>query len=101
MAVDTVIVPVAPTGLDVNRIMPTIDLLAEVEPIHPVQVGVLLTKVRRGTVSARSVRECPGRGRPARAGHRDPAQRDDAGSFGIAPTDLGAYDDLIKELKSL
>jgi chromosome partitioning protein len=44
MAVDTVIVPAPPTGLDVNRIMPTIDLLAEVEPVHAVQVGVLLTK---------------------------------------------------------
>lgn len=57
MAVDTVIVPASPTGLDVNRLMPTVELLAEVEPVHPVEVGVLLTKVRRGTLSARSVRD--------------------------------------------
>ena len=57
MAVDTVIVPASPTGLDVNRIMPTVELLAELEPVHPVEVGVLLTKVRARTVSARSVRD--------------------------------------------
>src|SRR5215469_10205389 len=33
MAVDLVLVPVAPTGLDINRIMPTFELLAEIEPI--------------------------------------------------------------------
>src|SRR5580704_3753370 len=46
MAAETVIVPASPTGLDVNRLMPTVELLAEVDAIHPVQVGVLLTRVR-------------------------------------------------------
>jgi hypothetical protein len=40
---------------DVNRIRPTIELLAELEPAHPVEVGVLITKARKGTLSARSV----------------------------------------------
>src|SRR5215831_14966389 len=57
MAADLVLVPVAPTGLDLNRIMPTFELLAELEPVHPVQAGVLLTRVRKGTVAARQVRE--------------------------------------------
>jgi chromosome partitioning protein len=100
MAVDVVIVPASPTGLDVNRIMPTIDLLAEVEPIHAVQVGVLLTKVRRGTLSARSVRDVLGEvGLPV-LDTEIPLAEMYAGSFGIAPTDLGHYDDLIKELTS-
>ena len=81
MAVDTVVVPVAPTGLDLNRMMPTFELLAEVEPVHPVEVGVLLTKVRKGTVSARSVREVPGRRWLSRPRHRDPLGRDLRGQF--------------------
>jgi chromosome partitioning protein len=100
MAVDTVIVPASPTGLDVNRIMPTIDLLAEVEPIHPVMVGVLLTKVRRGTVSARSVRDILAEAGLPVLDTEIPLAEQYAGSFGVAPTDLGAYEDLIKELAS-
>lgn len=100
MAVDTVIVPVAPTGLDLNRIQPTWELLAEVEPVHPVEVGVLLTKVRRGTVSARSVREVL-----AEVGYpvldtEIPLAEMYAGSFGMMPADLGRYNELIQELKS-
>lgn len=100
MAVDTVIVPASPTGLDVNRIMPTVDLLAEIEAVHEVQVGVLLTKVRRGTLSAREVR-----GVLAEVGlpvldAEIPMSEAIAGSFGTAPTDLGAYADVLQELKS-
>lgn len=100
MAVDLVIVPVAPTGLDLNRIMPTFELLAEAEPFHPVLVGVLLTRVRRGTVSARSVREVL-----AQVGYpvldtEIPLSEQYAASFGTFPTDLGRYDDLLKELKA-
>src|SRR5580704_1045089 len=32
MAVDTVLIPASPTGLDVNRLIPTVELLAELEP---------------------------------------------------------------------
>lgn len=100
MAVDVVIVPVAPTGLDLNRIMPTFELLAEVESMHPVLVGVLLTRVRRGTVSARSVRDVL-----AEVGYpvletEIPLSEQYAGSFGVLPTDLGRYDELLTELKS-
>jgi chromosome partitioning protein len=99
MAVDTVIVPASPTGLDLNRLLPTFQLLADLEPVHAVNVGVLLTKVRRGTLSARGVREVL-----AEVGYpvldtEIPLAEQFAGSFGIAPTDLGPYADLITELK--
>lgn len=99
MAVDTVIVPASPTGLDLNRLLPTFELLAELEPVHPVGAGVLLTKVRRGTVSARGVREVL-----AEVGYpvldtEIPLAEAYAGSFGLAPIDLGQYADLITELK--
>jgi chromosome partitioning protein len=100
MAVDTVIVPASPTGLDLNRLMPTIELLAELEPVHPVEVGVLLTKVRRGTLSARGVREVLGDAGLPVLDTEIPLGEMYAGSFGTAPTDLGAYSDLVTELKS-
>ena len=100
MAADTVIVPASPTGLDVNRIMPTVELLAELEPVHPVEVGVLLTKVRARTVSARSVRDVLAElGLPV-MDTEIPLAEMYAGSFGVVPTDLGAYDNLIEELKA-
>jgi hypothetical protein len=62
------------------------------------QCAVLLTRVRRGTVSARSIREVLAEvGLPV-FDTWIPLAEQYAGSFGIAPTDLGAYDDLIKEL---
>ena len=100
MAADMVIVPASPTGLDVNRIMPTIDLLAEVEPIHAVEVGVLVTKSRRGTVSARSVRDVLADAGLPVLDTEIPLSEVYAGSFGVAPGELGAYDDLIKELRA-
>jgi chromosome partitioning protein len=100
MAAEIVVVPAAPTGLDLNRLMPTFELLADLEPVHPVDVGVLLVKVRRGTLSARGVREVL-----AEVGYpcldtEIPLAEMYAGSFGLAPTDLGAYADLIKELQA-
>ena len=100
MAAETVIVPASPTGLDVNRLMPTVELLAEVDAIHPVQVGVLLTRVRRGTLSARGVREVLAEVGLPLFDTSIPLAEMYAGSFGIAPVDLGTYEDLIQELKS-
>jgi chromosome partitioning protein len=50
-AVPLVLVPVSPTGLDIDRLRPTWEALADLEPTHPLglAVGVLLAKVRRGT----------------------------------------------------
>jgi chromosome partitioning protein len=100
MAADTVIVPASPTGLDLNRLMPTIELLAELEPVHPVEVGVLLTKVRRGTLSARGVRDVLAEGGLPVFDTEIPLGEMYAASFGTAPVDLGSYGDLVTELKS-
>ena len=53
------LVPVSTTGLDIDRLRPTWETLADLEPTHPLGlwVGVLLTKVRRGTRSRREARE--------------------------------------------
>ena len=56
LAVDTVIVPTGPTIADVDRLRPTVDFIAATADIHPLAYAVLLTRVRRGTTSAREAR---------------------------------------------
>jgi chromosome partitioning protein len=55
LACDTVLVPLAPSTLDLDRLGPTIELLARVEHLNAPRVRVLLTKVRAGTRSGRDL----------------------------------------------
>jgi chromosome partitioning protein len=98
LASDIVLVPVSPSGLDLNRIRPTFELLSEIGISHPVKVGVLLTKVRRGTRSARAARGIL-------AEHGYPAMKTEiplaehfAAAFGSVPTVLAEYWELLGEL---
>jgi chromosome partitioning protein len=101
LAASIVLVPVSPTGLDLNRIRPTFEVLAEIGVSHPVSVGVLLTKVRRGTRSARAARGIL-------AEHGYPAMRTEiplaehfAAAFGSVPSVLGEYWELLGELREI
>jgi chromosome partitioning protein len=100
MAVDVVLVPVAPTGLDLNRMRPTFELLAELEPVHPVEVGVVLVKRRARTLNAREARELLAELDYPVMDTEIPLAEMYASSFGTMPSDLGGYADLIMELKS-
>jgi chromosome partitioning protein len=53
-AVDIVIVPISPSIMDLDRLRPTLDLIAESESVTPF---VLLTRVRTATKSGRVARE--------------------------------------------
>jgi len=100
LAAEVGIVPVAPTGLDLNRLRPTFELLAELEPVNPVEVGVLLTRVRKGTRSIREAKEVLDEfGYPV-LDTQIPLAEMYAGSFGSAPAELGQYEDLLVELRS-
>jgi chromosome partitioning protein len=101
LASSIVLVPVSPTGLDLNRIRPTFETLAEIGVSHPLAVGVLLTKVRRGTRSARAARGIL-------AEHGYPAMRTEiplaehfAAAFGTVPSVLGEYWELLGELREI
>jgi chromosome partitioning protein len=98
LAVETAIVPVSPTGIDLNRLLPTFEILAELESINPVEVGVLLTKVRRGTRSAGGARQVLNELSYPVLDTEIPLAEMYAGSFGAAVEDLGAYDALLAEL---
>jgi chromosome partitioning protein len=99
LACATVLVPVSPTGLDLNRIRPTFEVLAEIGVSHPVDVGVLLTKVRRGTRSARSAREVLADSGYPVLSTEIPLAEHFAGAFGTVPGVVGEYWDLLAELK--
>src|SRR5215210_1327627 len=56
LAADTALLPVPPTAIDLDRVMPTLELVAEVEPLNDLTFRVLLTRVRRITREARDAR---------------------------------------------
>lgn len=56
LCVEEVIVPLGPTPLDLDRLGATLDMVAEIESLNPVRLRLLLTRVRRGTRSARETR---------------------------------------------
>ena len=86
--------------LDLNRMRPTFELLADPELIHAVEVGVLLTKSRARTLSARGAREILGELDYPVMDTEIPLGEMYAGSFGTTPADLGRYADFIAELKA-
>lgn len=58
MAADTAVVVAAPSALDLDRLRPTLELVAEVEQISSgLDYWILLTRVRRITREARDARE--------------------------------------------
>jgi chromosome partitioning protein len=96
-----ILVPVSPSGLDLNRIRPTFEVLEEIAISHPVEVGVLLTKVRRGTRSARAAR-----GILAEHGHTAmrteiPLAEHFAAAFGSVPAVQGEYWELLGEVRKM
>jgi chromosome partitioning protein len=101
LASATIVVPVSPTGLDLNRIRPTFEVLAEIAISHPIDVGVLLTKVRRGTRSARAARGIlADQGYPAMR-TEIPLAEHFAAAFGSMPAVLGEYWELLGELRKM
>jgi chromosome partitioning protein len=56
LAADTVLLPVPPTAIDLDRVIPTLELIAEVEPITDLSFRVLLTRVRRISREGRDAR---------------------------------------------
>jgi chromosome partitioning protein len=56
LAATAVVIPVGPSPMDVDRLMDTMELVAEVADSHPVAVHVLITRVRASTRSGREIR---------------------------------------------
>ncbi len=105
LCADVLLVPLAPSLLEVARLGPTFEAAAEVEALHPVSVRVLLVRVRAGTRSARDARaalEAPppdGLGLPTLKAEVH-LRESYATAYGLIPPDLGEYRDVLAELLS-
>lgn len=57
LAADLVLVPIPPAMIDLDRLRPTLELLADIENLHSPDVRLLLTKTRSRTRSRDTARE--------------------------------------------
>jgi chromosome partitioning protein len=99
LTVDTALIPLAPTGMDVERLKGTLDVLAEIESINPVEVRVLLTRVRSGTNSAKVLPGILGETlKLPLLGPSIPLGERYANAFGQPVTDIYEYADVLAAL---
>jgi chromosome partitioning protein len=95
-----ILVPVEPYLMDLDRLAPTIDLLAHAGSENNPDVFVLLTRVRAGTRSARGAREVLGsRGLPVLQAEI-PLLEAYGWGYGLVPPEGHAYGALLEELLS-
>jgi chromosome partitioning protein len=97
-AAETVVIPVTPSLMDLGRLRPTIELLANLGVRKDPIVYVLLTSVRWGTVSARTAREhLAGLGLPVLE-TEIPLSEAYKWGFGAVPPEGARYGQLLDEL---
>ncbi len=90
LAVDTAIIPLSPSMLDLDRLKATIELLAEIEPVNEVSPHALLTRVRQGTKSVSAAREILAElGLPVVG--EIPLREKYANAFGLVPDDAEGW----------
>ncbi|MGI8459082.1 MAG: AAA family ATPase [Propionibacteriaceae bacterium] len=98
MVSDHLLVPFAPSLMDVRELGRVLQLVEDLETVHHVDAHLLLTKVRGGTASSRDAREgITGQGLPllnAQIGLREAY----ANVWGTVITDLLEYDAVLDEL---
>jgi chromosome partitioning protein len=103
LSTELLLVPLAPSLLEVARLGPTLEAAADVEALHSVSVCVVLVRVRAGTRSARDARTAlealppEGLGLPTLKAEVRLAERY-ATAYGLVPPDLGEYCDVLDEL---
>lgn len=98
-ASEVVVVPISSSVMELDRLRPTLDLIAEVEAIKPVRAFVLLTRVRAATRSGRLAREILEEAGVALLEAQIPLRESLSTSFGTLPTELfyaGVLDELME-----
>jgi chromosome partitioning protein len=98
LAADVALIAVPPTPIDLDRVMPTIELVADVEEMTGLRFHVLLTRVRRISREGRDTREAmAGMGLPLLEADI-PALGFYSDSFGVAIENAGDYELVAREL---
>jgi chromosome partitioning protein len=103
LAVDLVVIPTSPTLVDLDRLLPTLDLLIEVGDQHAFDTRILLTRVRPRTVSGRAARDyllSDEIDLPLLA-TTIPLRESYGASFGLVVEDLGEYAEALAELTAI
>ena len=101
LVANVALLPIPPSLLDIDRLRPTLELLEEVENFNNLQVFTLLTRVRRGTKSAKATREVLNELGLHVLESEIPLLESYAGSFGLPPDNLAEYGEALKEILAL
>lgn len=98
---DHLVVPIAPTGTESTRLRPTLEAAAEVAQRRPIELSLLLTRVRRtrSKTESRTALEEHMRLRVLQA--EVPLLERFAAAYGTRPVDLSPYDQVIDELHKI
>jgi chromosome partitioning protein len=97
-AVGVILVPIPPSIIDLDRLRPTLDLIAEVDATSPTQTFVLLTRVRAATRSGRLTREILGGMGVSLLDAQIPLRESLSTSFGTIPSGDNPYRVVLDEL---
>ena len=97
-AADVALVAVPPTPIDLDRVMPTLEAIADVEDLTGLTYYVLLTRVRRISREARDTRRAMEEMELPILATEIPALGFYSGSFGSAIEDVGDYEGVVREL---
>src|ERR1035437_1875425 len=94
-----ILIPLSPSLMDINRLRPTIELIAAVERLNQPSIRVLLTRVRSNTRTARLAREMlvSNHGMPV-VESEIPLMEAYVTGFGLIPPDGHRYGALLDEL---
>ena len=100
-AADLVVIPVQPTGTDLSQFAETVQLVEDVQPMTDAKAVVLLTRVVKRTVAAEAVRDAL---EPFGVPVLDavvPQSQTVAMAHGRPVRDLGAYAEVLAELRKV
>ena len=98
LGADVALVAVPPTPIDLDRVMPTLELVADVEEQTGLGFYVLLTRVRRISREGKDTREAMEEMELPLLAAEIPALSRYSDSFGQAIEDTGAYERVAEEL---
>jgi len=99
LSVQQAIVAISPSLMDLDRLRPTLELVAEIEPIRSLRTAVLLTRVRNRTKSIQAAQQVLNDLGLYLLKTVIPLREEYARAFGSVPTDLGEYPAVLEELR--
>lgn len=97
-ATGVVVVPIPPSIIDLDRLGPTLDLIAEIDATSPTQTFVLLTRVRAATRSGKLTREILAETGVSLLDTQIPLRESLSTSFGTIPSRDNPYQAVLDEI---